>query len=231
MNKNAIILIGVLAGIVLGVISNWIYDLLKQNGVLPDNPNMKRFSIVFFILLPSLVLIAALPDMITQKTIEAIPENVVASERVLACMQQHGLKQAKETIILVDDWETQKITSRLFARCDWPPLPYADPDGYHIIRVDTVPGPEYFMGLSNAEMTVPLAERIHSNCEVLKLGYTFTNAGAGSPLQPFEMVAGGISWGTGDERRYPDLGFTVERDETVLLHTFAEWLDLVECVR
>jgi hypothetical protein len=229
MNKNLFILISVLAGIFSGVISNLIYDILKYVGVLPNSPNLKRFAILFFILLTSLVFMAVLPNIINPEIPVENPEKV-ASDQTIACMQQHGMNQAKETIV-VDDWETQKVFRRLFKRCDWPPPPYADPDGFHVIVVDTVPGPEYFSDLSNAEMTAPLAERIHSKCQVLKIGYLFTNAGTGGPLQPFEIIAGGIHGGAGDEWSNSDLGFSLERDETVLLHRFAESLDLVECVQ
>ena len=83
-------------GIPLSVISNWIYDFLKDHGVLPNRPSLRIVSIVLFFMLPTLVVLVALPEMMGQEAIASIPDEVIASEMVIACMQQHEMKQASE---------------------------------------------------------------------------------------------------------------------------------------
>lgn len=56
-------IISLIAGLLLSVVSNWIYDVCRQKGWFPDNPSFKRVIILIFLFLP-LVFIVALPDWV-----------------------------------------------------------------------------------------------------------------------------------------------------------------------
>jgi len=53
--------VSVLAGLLLGVFSNWLYDLLKDN-FFPDKPTVKHFIVVLVFFSPLLVLVI-LPEL------------------------------------------------------------------------------------------------------------------------------------------------------------------------
>jgi hypothetical protein len=57
------VLISIFPSLILGVLSNWVYDLLRNAGFLPDHPSLKRVLVILIALLP-LVLLVALPDTI-----------------------------------------------------------------------------------------------------------------------------------------------------------------------
>jgi len=57
-----IYVIAVVSGIILGVLSNWLYDILCQAGVFPRRPTLKRVIIVLVLSLP-LLLLAVLPEI------------------------------------------------------------------------------------------------------------------------------------------------------------------------
>ncbi len=40
------ILVGVIGGIVLGVLTNWLYDVCRARGWLPANPSLKRLAVI-----------------------------------------------------------------------------------------------------------------------------------------------------------------------------------------
>jgi hypothetical protein len=56
------ILLGIVASIFLGSVSNWIYDLLKSNGVFPIKPTTRHIFIIALICFP-LILLVALPQL------------------------------------------------------------------------------------------------------------------------------------------------------------------------
>jgi len=58
--QSIYIVLSVIAGVILGVVSNWIYDISRNRGYLPDRPSLKRVVIVVFVFLP-IVLFVALP--------------------------------------------------------------------------------------------------------------------------------------------------------------------------
>lgn len=55
MKQFFIIFVGVVAGIFLGLLSNWYYDVLKLKGTFPDNPHPKRLIIVTVFFIPIIV--------------------------------------------------------------------------------------------------------------------------------------------------------------------------------
>jgi hypothetical protein len=61
MSQGILIIIGLIAGLFLGALSNWIYDLLKGAGVFPDRPHYKHLLVIFLGSLP-LILLVALPE-------------------------------------------------------------------------------------------------------------------------------------------------------------------------
>lgn len=52
-----------IAGVLLGILSNWLYDLSKRAGLFPDRPTLKRFVSIVFLFLP-IVIIAVFPDIV-----------------------------------------------------------------------------------------------------------------------------------------------------------------------
>jgi len=57
------IFLGVVAGVVLAILSNWLYDILRDRGVLPPRPSVKRILAVIAFAIPLIVLVA-LPNII-----------------------------------------------------------------------------------------------------------------------------------------------------------------------
>jgi len=51
------LVLSVIASILVGSISNWIYDLLKNVGVFPNKPTLKAMAVVGFASLPFILLI------------------------------------------------------------------------------------------------------------------------------------------------------------------------------
>lgn len=52
-------MVGVIAGILLGVLSNWLYDILRSHNQLPDRPSLKRGLVVLLTSAPLVVLAVA----------------------------------------------------------------------------------------------------------------------------------------------------------------------------
>jgi len=62
MSRVLWIVVSIVAGVLLGTLSNWVYDLLKQGGFFRDRPTVKRLIIIVLSFLPLVVLIA-LPEI------------------------------------------------------------------------------------------------------------------------------------------------------------------------
>ncbi len=73
MNQLSIIL-SIAAGIILGVLSNWLYDLLRARNVFPEKPTLKRVIMVVFGFIPFL-LIVALPAFLDKIETQTHPSN------------------------------------------------------------------------------------------------------------------------------------------------------------
>ncbi len=61
MNQNTALLISVVVGIVLSILSNWFYDLLKNNKLLPDKGNIKMMVALVFAFAPIVAFLTMSP--------------------------------------------------------------------------------------------------------------------------------------------------------------------------
>lgn len=64
MLQLPLVIIAVIAGLFLGVLGNWVYDLLKSREILSTNPTRKRFTIILLAFLPIIALVA-LPELLS----------------------------------------------------------------------------------------------------------------------------------------------------------------------
>ncbi len=103
MNETILIVIGIIAGVLVGVLSNWIYDLLKAAGVFPDKPTLKRLIIILLSFLP-LICLVALPELISPKS-----SNNSSSED--AYIEVKTIVPSPEDTVLVSDVETLIIVN------------------------------------------------------------------------------------------------------------------------
>lgn len=100
-----VVAIGIVAGLLLGVLSNQVYELLKRRGLVPESPTRKRWLILVLSSLP-LLLFVAVPEIIPEDrsesrvtilaTIDAIDEQrqyLEAAEDVLKAQQTSGTRQ------------------------------------------------------------------------------------------------------------------------------------------
>lgn len=55
------------AGVLLSALSNWVYDLLRQRGLFPDKPSIKRVVLTAIVFLP-LVVVVILPQIINSES-------------------------------------------------------------------------------------------------------------------------------------------------------------------
>jgi hypothetical protein len=60
------VILGVVASILLGSVSNWVYDLLRAKGIFPNKVSIKTLIVVGLASVP-LVLLAAFPEVFLQK--------------------------------------------------------------------------------------------------------------------------------------------------------------------
>ncbi len=56
MSRIVLILVALVVGLLLDVLSNWLYDLAKQKGLLPDKPTTKRVLLIIIFFLPIVAL-------------------------------------------------------------------------------------------------------------------------------------------------------------------------------
>lgn len=71
MGQYLAILISILAGVILGVLSNWFYDLLKARELLPEKPSIKHLLVILLSFTPFLLLVA-LPELLGDSSIETV---------------------------------------------------------------------------------------------------------------------------------------------------------------
>lgn len=103
--NGIVVAIGIFAGLLLGVWFNRVYELLKQRGLVPKSPTLKRWLILVLSSVP-LLLLVALPEVIPEDrsdsrvtilaTINAIGEqrqSLEAAEDVLKAQQTSGTRQ------------------------------------------------------------------------------------------------------------------------------------------
>ena len=102
MSQVLMILTSMVAGVFLGTVSNWIYDLLGKRGVFPDKPRLKHIIVVILGCLP-LLLLVALPELssliVTRH--EPIHDATLEITRVIPSPSNTVLASDVETPILV----------------------------------------------------------------------------------------------------------------------------------
>ena len=118
MGTITIIIIAAVAGVVAGVLSNWIYDILRGQGRLPDNPTMKRFMVVVMVFLP-LIVVSVLPDLLDLNGRSAAP--ALYQVRVVDAATQANIPNAKVML------ESTGV----------PQVVYTDSNGLAIIQLPT----------------------------------------------------------------------------------------------
>lgn len=142
------------------------------------------------------------------------------ADRVQAAMRRHGMSRASEKA-------TSSRGILLFKTCEWPPPTYADPDGYHEVRVQTVRGPGGYEATGTN-----YADRITMNSPFVEVAYSFSGMGQFAMLTPFAVARGAVV--DADGRPYDgsdaDLGFLRGRDEIVVLHNHKRGLDSVRAL-
>jgi len=98
MDQTFLILIGIVAGVLLGAVSNWVYDLFKAS-LFPDKPTVKKIFVVVFSALP-LILLIALPQITPQKEQDGI--------RILAATIIANEDQRRSLVATASSIETQQ---------------------------------------------------------------------------------------------------------------------------
>ena len=125
------------------------------------------------------------------------------------------------------DWAYEDVDR--FQRCEWPPPPFADPDGYSdvIYRSTTGPGEGGYTGADSADRLKA------ASCERLKLAYSFGSQGHYAHEAPFDARVGTVVWahdGTEYADEFGPIPFYPGRDELVVLRNGRREIDSAECV-
>jgi hypothetical protein len=161
-----------------------------------------------------------------------------ASAEVRACMAQHQMSRSATTgttIVLARGTlpgETPETAQpdhvTVLRRCDWPPKPWSDGDGYSEIWVQPTVGP----GETEAS-DADVADVIKSSCNRLQVSYSIVAQGYQKSLPAFTSEPNRTVRHDGKPYRSPPqerLNFYYERDELVVLRNAKIRLDRVKCV-
>jgi len=176
MSSPLVYILSILAGLALGVISNWLYDIFEDS-LFPENPKLKHIIIAIIIMAPFLFVVVW-AEMIKPPSASTI------ALRIAECEETHGLSSASES-------SSDSITGQMmFESCSWPPPDYADPDGYAAINAQRVDGPEANKDIPMVQLTAPFADLIESPCEVVRLQYGFGAQGEYGYLPSIVVPAG-----------------------------------------
>ena len=115
----------------------------------------------------------------------------------------------------------------VFRRCDWPPGPGADSDGYSEITAVETRGPGESEGTD-----ANVADIIKSSCSVLKVSYSIVAQGSQKSRPPVTLAPDRVVYWTGKKwRDTGNLPFVYEQDELVVLRNYKTRLDDVRCVK
>jgi hypothetical protein len=175
------------------------------------------------------------------KTGTATSSSVPAAKggaEVRACMAQHQMSRSTTTSVTTVaargtlPGETSEIAQpdnvTILRRCDWPPKPWSDGDGYSEISVQATIGP----GETEAS-SANIADVIKSSCARLKISYSIVAQGYQKSLPAFTSQPNRTVWHDGRAYRTPPqprLNFYYERDELVVLRNAKIRLDRIRCV-
>lgn len=142
MSQTLLIVIGIIAGIFLGALSNWVYDLLRQVGFLPDKPTLKRVVIIVLSFLPLAVLVALLQINTQEKPILSSEELKAQG----AFVKIVNIKPSPEDTVFVTGVETPVVvvveyylpSNAVFPRIGLSYLTSSQ-EGMHYFTVNSVP--------------------------------------------------------------------------------------------
>ena len=171
----------------------------------------------------------------------ATPTSVQAAKggaEVRACMAQHEMSRSATTSVTTVEargtlpGETPETAQpddvTILRRCDWPPKPWSDGDGYSEISVQATIGP----GETEAS-SANIADVIKSSCDRLKISYSIVAQGYQKSLPAFTSQPNRTVWHDGRSYKSPPqqrLNFYYERDELVVLRNAKIRLDRIKCV-
>ena len=103
MMSDIVTIISVFAGVILGILSNWFYDVLRiKTGLLPKNPSSQRIVVVFIAMLPLITLVTwqQLQPSSTKEQLSSIPSQMqnVKSDSI----DTNTVIQSNEGPIIID---------------------------------------------------------------------------------------------------------------------------------
>jgi hypothetical protein len=155
-----------------------------------------------------------------------------AAERVQACEERHGMKQAvekaesNETIPASTGADEEIVLHIDFRSCSWPAASFADGDGFLQIRVRDVRGPGEYEATGITE-----ADRFTAPCSHLLVSYGFGHMGEFSSEKPFRIDADTVIVRETQETWKNDghLPFYPDRGEFVVLHNSHYSLQSAAC--
>jgi hypothetical protein len=156
---------------------------------------------------------------------------------VRACMVQHGMSRAVTTATTLvearkapgeEPQPGEQDTATVLQRCEWPPKPWSDPDGYSQISVQATLGP----GESEAS-DANTADIIKSPCRLLEVVYSIAAQGHQESFPEGKWTSKpsrAVYYFKGEEYR-DELNFYYDHDELVVLRNSKVRLDRVRCVK
>jgi hypothetical protein len=152
----------------------------------------------------------------------AASNELVVADQVRKCEELHQMSGSQQ----VDkDPNGLPIAVR---SCEWPRTPGADPDGYTVIRVQSVERPGF-----PESSTASRVDRIHGPCQVFELAYDFGKMGGFDHLPAFSAKVGAVLHG-GEGARYEglarDLPAYPDRDEVDVFLNYSYSLASARCV-
>lgn len=148
-----------------------------------------------------------------------------AAGQVRACMVQHGLSMAHEVT-----WDGERLSKLSF--CDWPPPPWAQADGFHVITIAYAEGTEDYEASGRTT-----AWRIRSPCRRLRVTVAYGSQGHSEVFPPFDAAPGQLvsarGKGFGDEEASlkRKLSFYPGSDELVVLSNGKHGPEMVTCAQ
>ena len=103
MKWRTALVISVLAGVLLGTVSNWLYDLLRDYGFFPDRAGWKAVVIIGVSVLP-LVFLVVLPEVMERRQ-EGRERQGRKSQDVGVAIRAEDLEAGRDAILVVGDLE------------------------------------------------------------------------------------------------------------------------------
>lgn len=81
MGQFTVVMMSILAGVILGVLSNWFYDLLRSREILPERPTLKTVLFIVVLFVPFMLLVA-LPSLLSpNSSFDELPCEVIPKQQ------------------------------------------------------------------------------------------------------------------------------------------------------